>query len=154
MLNKFSAQSGCETRSFSVFTPIDSTSEKSNAFSTSRYAQYPANRTNRNSLNNERIQQEQRHDCRRYRKSLTAWLIARKKQVNYLHENDLAKMKIRMPNRYLQAFELVLWLEVQVLSCQLLLVHKFPQFCPEIFKSIFTKGIHTMIENWALAGSS
>jgi len=46
MLNKFSAQSGCDTRRFSVFTPIDSTSEKSRAFSTSRYAQYPANRIN------------------------------------------------------------------------------------------------------------
>lgn len=39
ILNKFSAESGCDISRFSVFTPIDSAREGSNAFSTSRYAQ-------------------------------------------------------------------------------------------------------------------
>lgn len=41
-LSKFSAEFGQTKRSFSVFIPIDSASEGSNTFSTSKYAQIPA----------------------------------------------------------------------------------------------------------------
>jgi len=38
----FSAESGHDIRRFFVLTPMDSASPGSNAFSASRYAQYPA----------------------------------------------------------------------------------------------------------------
>jgi hypothetical protein len=41
-LSRISAELGFEIRRFSGFTPIDSASQGSIAFSMSRYAQYPA----------------------------------------------------------------------------------------------------------------